>query len=55
MSTERLNHRLAMWIRLKELRSMKSRQHLMFGAANDLLDNEIYRLECELRRKEGQA
>lgn len=55
MTNERLKHRHAMWIRLKELNWMQSRNHLMHGAGCDLVANEIHQLETELRRKEGQA
>ena len=54
MSPERLNQRLAMWLRLKELRSMQSRKYLLHGAGSDLIANEIHRLESELRRKEWE-
>lgn len=54
MTHERLNQRLAMRIRLNELYRMQSRSHLMHGAGNDLLANEIHRLENELRRKEWE-
>lgn len=55
MSPERSRQRHAMWIRLKELNWMQSRNHLMHGAGCDLVANEIHQLETELRRKEGQA
>jgi hypothetical protein len=54
MTNERLNQRLAAYIRLKELYRIKGHQHLLYGAANDLNDSEIHRLENELRRKEWQ-
>lgn len=53
MTNERLNQRLAAYIRLKELYRIKGHQHLLYGAANDLNDSEIHRLENELRRIRG--
>lgn len=52
MTNERLNQRLAAYIRLKELYRIKGHQHLLYGAGSDLNDSEIHRLENELRRKE---
>lgn len=55
MTNERLNQRLAAYIRLKELYRIKGHQCLLYGAGSDLNDNEIHRLENELRRKELQS
>ena len=54
MSPERLNQRMAMWLRLKELRSMQNRHYLFHGVGNVQIANEIRHLENELRRKEWE-
>lgn len=55
MTNERLNQRMAAFIRLRELYRMQGRKYLMHGAGCDLIANEIHRLEQELRRKESDT